>query len=148
MCELLQLLYYSFSSLCNFDPICNIVIYFLLVLNFVTVICVLSIKKKKKKTFDVAMGSYDGAETCEFIGAYMLSLIASKFKNEVGLYRDDGLAICKATPKKIEKTKQEVSQVFKSNGLKITIDANKKIVNLRCDLQSHKRQLQAIYKAQ
>ena len=53
LCELLQLLYYSFSSLCNFDPICNIVIYFLLVLNFVTVICVLSInvklKKKKKK---------------------------------------------------------------------------------------------------
>ena len=79
--------------------------------------------------FDVAMGSYDGAETCELKGAYMLSLIASKFKNEVGLYRDDGLAICKATPKKIEKTKQEVSQVFKSNGLKITIDANKKIVN-------------------
>ena len=44
-----------------------------------------------------------------------------------------GLAICKATPKEIEKkkqtNKQEVSQVFKSNGLKITIDANKKIVN-------------------
>ena len=32
-------------------------------------------------------------------------------------------------PKEIEKTKQEVSNVFKSNGLKITIDANKKIVN-------------------
>ena len=55
MCVLLQLLYYSFSSLCNFDPICNIVIYFFLVLNFATVISVLSInvklylKKKKKK---------------------------------------------------------------------------------------------------
>ena len=54
------------------------------------------------------MGSYDGAETCELIGAYMLSLIAPKFKNEVGLYRDDGLLICKATLKEIEKTKQEV----------------------------------------
>ena len=31
------------------EPICNIVIYFLLVLNFATVICVLSIKVKKKK---------------------------------------------------------------------------------------------------
>ena len=31
-----------------FDPICNIVIYFLLVLNFAIVICVLSIKVKKK----------------------------------------------------------------------------------------------------
>ena len=37
-----------------------------------------------------------------------LSLIAPKFKNEVGLYRDDGLLICKATLKEIEKTKQEV----------------------------------------
>ena len=44
----LQLLYYSFSSLCNFDSICNIDIYFffLLVLNFATVIYVLSIKVK------------------------------------------------------------------------------------------------------
>ena len=51
LCELLQLLYYFyfFSSLCNFDPICNIVIYFLLVLNFATVICVLSINVNKKK---------------------------------------------------------------------------------------------------
>ena len=38
--------------------------------------------------FDVTMGSYDGVETCELIGAYMLSLIAPKFKNEVGLYGD------------------------------------------------------------
>ena len=59
----------------------------------------------------------------------MLSLIASKFKDEVGLYRDDGLAVCKATPKEIEKSKKEVSNVFKANGLKITIDANKKIVH-------------------
>ena len=51
LCELLQLLYYSyfFSSLRNSDPICNIVIYFLLVLNFATVISVLSIKVKIKK---------------------------------------------------------------------------------------------------
>ena len=86
-------------------------------------------KKNANSMFDVTMGSYDGAETCELIGAYMLSLIAPKFKNEVGLYRDDGLAICKATPKETEKTKQEVCQVFKSNGLKITIEANKKVVN-------------------
>ena len=86
-------------------------------------------KKNGNNMFNVTMGSYDGVETCELIGAYMLSLIAPKFKNEVGLYLDDGLAICKATPKEIEKTKQEVCQVFKSNGLKITIEANKKVVN-------------------
>ena len=86
-------------------------------------------KKNTNDMFDVTMGSYDGAETCELIGIYMLSLIASKFKDEVGLYRDDGLAVCKATPKEIEKTKKEVCNVFKSKGLKITIDANKKIVH-------------------
>ena len=39
---------------------------------------------------------------------------------------DDGIAVCKAEPR--EKTKQEVSNVFKFNGLKITIEANK-VVN-------------------
>ena len=86
-------------------------------------------KKNSDNTFDVTMGSYDGAETCELIGLYMLSLITPKFKDQVGLYRDDGLAVCKATPREIEKTKQEVSNVFKSHGLKITIEANKKTVN-------------------
>ena len=52
-----------------------------------------------------------------------------KFKGKVGLYRDDGLAVCNATAKKIEKMKQEVSEIFKSNGLKITIEANKKTIN-------------------
>ena len=59
----------------------------------------------------------------------MLSLISLRFKDEVGLYRDDEIAVCKATPREIEKTKQEVSNVFKSNCLKITIEANKKVVN-------------------
>jgi len=72
------------------------------------------------------MGSYDGAETCELVGTYMLSLITPKFKGQVGLYRDDGLAVCKATPKQTKKTKQEVSEIFKSNGLKITMEGNKK----------------------
>ena len=79
--------------------------------------------------FDVTMGSYDGAETCELIGSYMLSLVTTKFKDQVGLYRDDGLAVCKASPREIEKIKQQVSNVFKLNGLKIMIEANKKTVN-------------------
>ncbi|PFX21324.1 hypothetical protein AWC38_SpisGene14200 [Stylophora pistillata] len=78
---------------------------------------------------DVTMGSYDDAETCELIGTYMLSIITANFKDQVGLYRDDGLAICKATPREMEKIKQQVSNVFKSNGLKITIEANKKTVH-------------------
>ena len=66
------------------------------------------VKKNTSNLFDVTMGSYDGAGTgtCELVGIYMLSLITSKFKDQAGLYRDDGLAVCKATPKQIEKTKQ------------------------------------------
>ena len=37
-------------------------------------------KKNSDSMFDVTMGSYDEAETCELIGVYMPSLIASKFK--------------------------------------------------------------------
>ncbi len=85
------------------------------------------IKRNAQNTSDVTMGSYDGAETCELIGLYMLSLIAPNFKDQLGLYHDDGIAVCKATPKR--SAKQEVCNVFKSNGLKITIEANKNFVN-------------------
>lgn len=37
----------------------------------------------------------------------MLSLIAPKLKEGVGLYRDDGLAVCNATPKQFEGKKKE-----------------------------------------
>ena len=59
-------------------------------------------KKNTNNSFDVTMGSYDGAETCELVGIYMLSLITPKFKGQVGFYRDDGLAVCRATPKQID----------------------------------------------
>ena len=42
---------------------------------------------------DVTMGSYDGAETCELVGSYILYKIRDLFDGEVRLYRDDGLAI-------------------------------------------------------
>ena len=50
--------------------------------------------KKQSNSFDVTMGSYDGAEVCELIGIFMLSLIGNKYNpNNIGLYRDDGLAV-------------------------------------------------------
>ena len=79
--------------------------------------------------FDVTMGSYDGAETYELIGIYMLSLVKPMLHDQIGLYRDDGLIACNAKPKEIEKIKQKVTKIFKSNNLKITIDANKNFVN-------------------
>ena len=44
--------------------------------------------------FDVAMGSYDGAEVCQLVGMLALGQL-SKWYNRCnkGFYRDDGLAI-------------------------------------------------------
>ena len=63
--------------------------------------------------FDVTMGSYVGAETCELVGIYMLSLITSKLKDQTGLYRDDALAVCKATPKKWKKRNKKSARFSK-----------------------------------
>ena len=52
--------------------------------------------KKQSGLFDVTMGAYDGAEVCELVGTYMLSLISEKYnKKDFGLYRDDGLGVVK-----------------------------------------------------
>ena len=52
--------------------------------------------KKQSNNFDVTMGPYDGAEVCEVIYIFMLSLIGNKYnRNNIGLYRDDGLAVFK-----------------------------------------------------
>ena len=47
----------------------------------------------------------------------------------VGLYRDDGLAISSASPRESEIIKKKMCQVFTSNGLRITIEANKQVIN-------------------
>ena len=83
---------------------------------------------KKNGIFDVTMGSYDGAETCELVGIFLLSKL-SHLKINCGLYRDDGLAMCDQTPRQTENIKKEICRIFKSFGLTITIDANKKAVD-------------------
>ena len=75
------------------------------------------------------MGSYDGAETCELVVCYMLSLLQPKFGNSVGLYRDDGLGISTGTPKETEEMKKEICKIFKENELRVSIEANRKIVD-------------------
>ena len=85
-------------------------------------------QKKGNATFHVTMGSYDGAETCELVGSFLLSQLQDLNIN-VGLYRDDGLAITNATPRDTENIKKEVCRIFNSNGLRITIEANKQIIN-------------------
>ena len=48
--------------------------------------------------FDGTTGSYDVVEVCELSGIFMLSLTSKKYNlNNIGLYRDDVLAIFKNT---------------------------------------------------
>ena len=76
------------------------------------------------------MGSYDGAETCELVGCYLLSQLTQIPEIDIGLYRDDGLAVLNQTrPQKIEKTKKEIRRIFANNNLRVSIEGNKKIVN-------------------
>ena len=76
------------------------------------------------------MGSYDGAETCELVGSFLLYQLQDLNIN-VGLYRDDGLAITNATPRDTENIKKEICRIFNNNGLRITIEAHKKIINFQ-----------------
>jgi hypothetical protein len=86
-------------------------------------------KKESDQLFDVTMGSYDGAETCELVVCYILSLLEAKYGKSIGLYRDDGLGIFHEKPQAIERIKKDICAIFKEQDLNITIEANKKIVN-------------------
>ena len=77
------------------------------------------------------MGVYDGAEICELVGCFILSNLPANFnKDDIGLYRDDGLAIFKNTPgPQSEKIKKEFQKLFKKHDLEIVVECNRKVVN-------------------
>ena len=89
------------------------------------------IKKNNDSMFNVTMGSNDGAVVCELVGLYILSILSRKYqKSDIGLYRDDGLAIFKSTSgPKMERIKKDIIASFKKLNLKIVIESNMKIVN-------------------
>ena len=85
------------------------------------------IKKGDNPYFDVTMGSYDGAEICELVGLYLLyECLAQLFgKGNVGLYRDDGLAVVRnLSGPQTDRLRKRMVQCFKDNGLQITVEIN------------------------
>ena len=84
--------------------------------------------KREGEEFDITMGSFDGAETTDLVGLYLLSQLKHLPVN-LGLYRDDGLAVSALTARLTEKLWQQIQKVFKDNGLKVIGEVNKKIVN-------------------
>ena len=67
--------------------------------------------KKGDVNFDVGMGAFDGAETCDLIGLYMLHILTTQIKDlEGGLYRDDGLCVTDANRKVMAEDCQNFSR--------------------------------------
>ena len=87
--------------------------------------------KRVGNLFDVIVGAYDGAEVCELVGIFMLNKISEKYdKNDIGLYRDDGLAVFKnISGPKSERIKKNFQSLFEKYGLAIIIECNKKVVD-------------------
>ena len=63
-------------------------------------------KKSSNDRFNVTMGSFDGAETCELVGCYILSRLTKKYGNSISFYRDDGLSAFNKTPQEIKRSKK------------------------------------------
>ena len=80
------------------------------------------IKKNNSNLFDVPMGSFFGAELCDLIGLYALSKLKSLYDfKEIGLYRDDGLAIIQPKNNQdLENKNKKTARIFKDIGFKIT----------------------------
>jgi len=77
------------------------------------------------------MGSFDGAEVCELVGLYILNTLGKEFgKENIGLYRDDGLILINSTTARLaDKARKNVCAQFQQFGLKITAEVNYHMVN-------------------
>ena len=101
-------------------------------------------KRNSNTLFDVIMGSYEGAETCELVGCYLLSQLTQipeiHWHRPVPWWRPGG---SKSDPQKIENAKKEICRIFTNNNLWITIQAN---TFLLCNARPDHWEIQAIFK--
>ena len=76
------------------------------------------------------MGSNDGGETCKLVGLFLLYSIGEKLnKDNMGLYRDDGLTCFKNNyGHQNDKIRKELIKIFQAHGLKLEIKCNLKSV--------------------
>ena len=87
--------------------------------------------KKESGLFDVTMGTYDDAEVCELVGIFILYLVSLKYnKNNIGLFRDDGLAVFRnISGPQAEKFKKHFQNIFRKTNLNIIVKCNLKIAD-------------------
>ena len=79
----------------------------------------------------MTVGAYDGAEVCELVGIFILYQLSRKYnKNNIGLYRDDGLAVFKnINGQQAEKIKRHFQNIFHKINLNVIVKCNLKIVD-------------------
>ena len=83
--------------------------------------------KKNNPNFDIAMGAFDGAECCELVGLFMLHKMQNLIqKGNIGLYRDDGLAVVEGSGPEVDRLRKKEDKVFKDVGLDIKVITNMK----------------------
>ena len=71
------------------------------------------------------MESYDGAEICELAGLYLLNPLSTVIdRSSVGLYRDGLAAINNTNGPKPDRTRKDITALFKEEGLSIAIETN------------------------
>ena len=75
-------------------------------------------KKETNGTFDETMGSYDEADAWELVALFMLDKLGERFgKENIGLYRDDGLATLKnVTGRQADRSRKTMHEIFNSLG--------------------------------
>ena len=102
-------------------------------------------KDGSNSLFDVTMGSFDGAEICELIGLFILNHLGKRFgKENIGLYRDDGLAIIKSKSARLEdKTRKDLYTKFNFRRSKV-----ERCKFSRCYFRPDQRKTQTIQETQ
>ena len=81
--------------------------------------------KRENADFDVGMGSPDSAEISELCGLYLLSEMEQLLpKEQLGLYRDDGLAFVELPGPETERLRKNIVKLFSKHNLKITTETN------------------------
>ena len=69
-------------------------------------------RKKGDDNFDIGMGAFHGAQIAELVGLFLMSRLAHINNLSPIIYRDDVLAITRATARQQEKIRQEIVKSF------------------------------------
>ena len=71
----------------------------------------------------MTMGSFNGAETCELVGMFMLDQLKQTNLN-LGFYRDDGLGVTNLKGQPLEAKRLQIQQTFHEHDLRVNITSN------------------------